>query len=1151
VSQVDLDSAKIEGKRRISHLVEDYMRLLADGKKESFNEERVKIAYILPLLEALNWNPRTDEVLPEQATLTGRADFGLRVGGRTKIFVELKSFTKSLDGYDTVKGKHRSYAEQAIQYAWSMKADWAVLTNFEEIRLYDSRVKKPADGLVWKKPLRFTEYKSRFDELWLISKRSVASGALDSYKAKVGRPPVDEAFLGDLMNCRQFLAEDVKINDPSLTSDQINESVQKILDRLIFIKNCEDRLIIPAESLWKRFKAWQETAIDPKIVTFMMDLKNLFRYFYQVYNGKLFEKHPCENLKVSNKVLEEIINTLYGDGLHLGYNFSVIPVDVLGQAYELYIGSIIKEKEGRAKAIEIVREASKRKAHGIYYTPEHIVNFIARNTLGILLKNCKKPEDVSKIKVLDPAAGSGSFLIKAFDVLKEWYSNYNKINRPSAPRETLDAHIVPVSDVENKILTENLFGVDLDPQAVDITILNLSLKSVMAKKKLPYMGDHIKCGNSLVSGDPVDLIKYFKKPEVERPYNWSQEFENVVNRGGFDVIIGNPPYITMENLPEYQEYCKTYYPEIYSGKNDIHYYFIAKGLKLLKENGFLGYITSRYFLEAAFAKKLRNFIRNNSGIKAIIDFGNVQVFEGVNVLTSMIILQKKTSKQARDNNIIKIVTAKEAKSSVANLMEDIEAHIEEETFRDEQIDIFTVKQSEFTEDSWKILPEKTKSILSKMESLSWKLADICEIEQSQKTGLNEAFCVSEVHAKEVGLERELLRKVIKNSDVLKYYIDWKHKYLICTTDETLIDHYPCIKRHLEKFKKQLESRSECRDGLYKWYRLQRPRRERLFSAPEKIVVPFLSTENRFALDEVGFYGTADTYVVVPTRKCTVDTRYILALLNSKLLEFFHKNTAKLKRGEYYEYLRKPLSSMPIRRIDFSKPLDKKLHDEIRALAQEITSLKRTCYETLHSFNRLLENLMNSQTRFSSFRKDYYALGSRYDISLLKTEKVIDDSVEGMVTEIQVKEEDDFLVLQARYITQNGQETFQEVARVHFLSNEMKKFFYYSMKSYLMKSYKRRRWGKGPVWETVLDALKIPRFVTNIELNKDRIRMLMSEFVRSSMIRDINLSDLETKSQQAERKINDKVFELYELTQEEITRVKSFIEQQKKFVSRTI
>lgn len=187
MSTADLDSLRAEAKRRVHVLVEDYMNIIAKGKKDAYNEERVKIAFVLPLLEALGWNPRTDEVLPEQATLTGRADFGLRVGGRTKIFVEMKSFIKNLDGHDMVKGRPRSYSEQAIQYAWGMKADWAALTNFEETRLYDSHVKKPEDGLVWKKSIKFTEYESRFDELWLISKHSVVSGARAQEQSVVTR----------------------------------------------------------------------------------------------------------------------------------------------------------------------------------------------------------------------------------------------------------------------------------------------------------------------------------------------------------------------------------------------------------------------------------------------------------------------------------------------------------------------------------------------------------------------------------------------------------------------------------------------------------------------------------------------------------------------------------------------------------------------------------------------------------------------------------------------------------------------------------------------------------------------------------------------------------------------------------------------------
>ena len=616
-----LNTVKAEAKRRIHNLVEDYMTVLAKGKKDAYNEERVKIAFIVPLLEVLGWNPRTDEVLPEQATLTGRADFGLRCGGRTKIFVEMKSFNKSLDGYDTVKGRPRSYTEQAIQYAWGMKADWAVLTNFEETRLYDSHVKKPEDGLVWKKHIRFTEYESRFDELWLISKESVISGALDAHRARGERPPVDEAFLIDLMNCRQLMAEDIKENNPGLTYDLINESVQKILDRLIFIKNCEDRLIIPAESLWKRFKAWQETAIDRNIVTFMMDLRNLFRYFDQVYNGKLFEKHPSEDLKISNHVFEEIIDTLYGDGQHLGYNFSVIPVDVLGQAYELYIGSITREKEGLAKAIEIVREPTRRKAQGIYYTPEYIVDHIVRNTLSKVLEKCRTPEDVSEIKVVDPACGSGSFLIKAFDLIKQWYDSYNEKNRPNISPNTLDAHFMPAPNVEERILTQNLYGVDLDPQAVEITILNLSLKAVRTKSKLPYIGDHVKCGNSLVDGSPEILERFFENPEEKKPFNWELEFPDVFKKGGFDVVVGNPPYVRIHALPKAERNFFEHTYESAQGQYDLYVLFIEKSLKLLKEGGNFGFIIPRFLLFNKQLQPIRNMILQHAKIDKITAVG--------------------------------------------------------------------------------------------------------------------------------------------------------------------------------------------------------------------------------------------------------------------------------------------------------------------------------------------------------------------------------------------------------------------------------------------------------------------------------------------------------------------------------------------------
>jgi len=1152
MSNDDLNELKASAKNRIKKLVEDFETVLAKGDKDSYKEERVKIAFVVPFLEALGWNPRTDSVLPEQATLTGRADFGLRVNGRTKVFVEMKSFAKSLDGHDTVKGRPRPYPEQAIQYAWGMKADWAVLTNFEETRLYDSHVKKPTEGLVWKKPIKFSEYVSRFDELWLLSKHSVSSGMLDAFKAKARRPSVDEAFLDDLANCRQLLARNIKERNTALTDEQLNESVQKILDRLIFIKNCEDRLIIPAESLWKRFKAWQETAIDADIVTFMMDLRNLFRYFYEVYNGKLFEKHACEDLRIGNNVLEQVINILYGDSQHLGYDFSVIPVDVLGQAYELYIGSIIKEKLGLASALEIVKEPKKRKEYGIYYTPEAVVGFIVRNTVGKLLQGCSKPEDVSAIKVLDPACGSGSFLIKNVDVINEWYKALSDKQPKNASRGTLDAHFQQ-NNVEKTILTDNLFGVDLDPQAVEITILNLSLKAVAPKKKLPYMGDHVRCGNSIVTSSSSNWQDYFAHPDMIRPFEWEKEFGGIIEGGGFDVVMGNPPYITMEKLPEYQNYCKTFYPEVYSGKNDFHYYFLTKGMQLLRDKGLLGFITSRYYIEAKYARKLRKYILENSCIKAIVDFGNFQVFDGVNVLTSIIILRKNASESERQSNIIKVVTVKASTTNITDLMSNIETHINEESFSDDQISCYTVNQSELSEESWELDDETTKNIKLQMNNDSFRLGDLCEIEQSQKSGLNEAFIVSKSYAEEKHLEEDLLRKVIKNSDVLKFYIDWKHKFLIYTTDKTEIDKYPNVKKHLERYKEKLESRAKEEQGLYAWYRLQRPRRQHLYDAPEKIIVPFLSTENRFALDDDRFYGTADTYAIVPKEDCPLSTKYIVALLNSKLLEFYHKTTAKLKRGEYYEYVAKSLSKLPIKRIDLTNPASRDRYNQLINLTKNIVTLKKKYYGTLHLFNRILRNVQTSKTEVPSFLEGYYSLGPMYSMNLSLSEKLVDDSVTGKITDISVEEENDFLVFSAKYVSTNEERKNEETKRlvkICFEAESLRQFFYYCIKVFLMKNYKKRNWGKGPLIETVLRAVKIPKFVTNTEMNKEKILSLMKEFNKASPS-SFSLSAVEFELSEMDEDVNSIVFNLYGLNEKQSNYVNSYIEQQRKLVSKTI
>lgn len=1029
MTQQDSDSTREEARKRVHNLVDQYREVLAKGRRDAYNEERVKIAFVLPFLEALGWNPKTDEVLPEQATLTGRADFGLRFGGRTRIFVEMKSFTKSLDGHDIVKGRPRSYSEQAIQYAWGMKADWAALTNFEETRLYDSHVRKPEEGLVWKKPIRFMDYESRFDELWLISKQSVVSGALDAYKAKTKRPPVDEVFLDDLMHCRELLAKDISNNNSNLTYDQINENVQKILDRLIFIKNCEDRLIIPAESLWKRYNAWEETAIDKGIIPFMMDLRNFFRYFDQVYDGKLFEKHKCEDLRINNEVFREIIDILYGDDQRPGYNFSVIPINVLGQAYELYIGSIIKEKEGLSKAVEIVRQPSKRKAYGIYYTPESVVEYIVRTTLGKVLAECKTPDEVSRIKVLDPACGSGSFLIKAFDVLKEWYENYNRMNQPAETKGTLDEHMVPISNFEERILTQNLYGVDLDPQAVEITILNLSLKAVKTREKLPYIADHIKCGNSLIDD---------KNIAGDKAFQWPEEFPEVMKDGGFDIIIGNPPYVRVQQMKYGDiDFFKSHYTVAHM-RIDISIMFFELASKLVKEYGKIGFISSSQFVTAEYGRNLRKLLLSKR-IERFVDFGSLPVFEEAITYPAIVVFSNNSPVTFYYYKITKLDDS---------IMGDLAIALEQGS---SYVVRSLIDPDALGEETWNFAPKEELKIIQKIRRArnSLMLGAFANPSTGLTTGLDNILLLNEKAVTENHLEKGILIKVLRGRNIDPWVIKGSFDYAIypykLKDGETVLLNpeelrkFPNAYDYLVKNKEGLLARKDSRRQVSEnkeWYELIRKGRLDIFKS-EKIVTPALTKHNSFALDEEGCAFLTGGAGVFAIKQEEFDNQYLLALLNSRLVEYFLHAISTKKQGGYYSYLNTFLAQIPV--IQLSGEQQKPFIEKTQFVCSKIVELRNGLNRF---YNRLMErfsgiviskklekywemdfsDLLSEIRRMSKTRlslketdewEDYFNASKSESIRLLKEISHVKDEMDSMIFRLyEITEEEQELITKA-------------------------------------------------------------------------------------------------------------------------------------------
>ncbi|HLE74792.1 MAG TPA: N-6 DNA methylase [Candidatus Bathyarchaeia archaeon] len=957
-----------QAKEKVQQLVERYNSIVREGRKSQYSEADVGSKFILPLLGALGWDTtKIEDVKEQRRTLTGVADYSLlNVGSASKIFLEIKKFDEDLDGFRRVGGKVKSFPQITIDYAWQSRADWAVLTNFEEVRLYYSRVKKPQDGLIFK--LRYNDYVATFAKLWLLSKESAVSGLLDTYEKRRLRRDIDEELLKDLVYSRKLLVSNVRKNHPQLPKDEVNEATQKILDRLMFIRSCEDRRIIPAESLWIQFSVWQKIAIDKTVRTFMMDLKNIFRDFDAVYNGKLFAPHLCEDLRVDNEVLEAILTSLYN------YNFDLIPVDVLGNAYELYIGTIVKEKEGtlREDELTLVEDPTVRKKHGIYYTPEYVVDYIVRNTLGKMLEKCKTVEDVSKIKVLDPACGSGSFLIKAFDAIKEWYDHYNKRNKLAATPNTLDAHFQAIPNVEEKILTENLYGVDVDPQAVEITILNLSLKAVKTKQRLPHMGDHIRCGNSLIDDETVAYSKAFK---------WKEEFKEILDNGGFDVVIGNPPYVRVQQL-KYEEidFFKAHY-NVAHERIDISLMFFELASKLIRSDGKIGFISSSQFTTAEYGRNLRKLLLSRR-MEKFVDFGSLPVFEDAITYSVIIIF---SNNMPAPFYYYKLTQLDSIRKNLISILEE----------GTQSIIKLKVHPETLGEEVWNFASQEEHEIISKIRKRenTALLGSFANPSTGITTGCDQILLLNDKKIAQNQLEKDGLIRTLRGRNIEPWIIKGPYDYVIYPykieeKDNALLSYeemkqkYPNMHDYLLKNKERLTKRRDSRKEVAEtkeWYGLIRKGKIELFKSP-KIVTPALTKHNSFALDEDGsafLTGGAGVFAIMQEK---VDPRYLLAILNSKLIEFFLHRISTKKQGGYYSYLHTFLAQIPIVMLEkeSQKPFIEKATDVISKIQKYYMKLNKF-------YNRLLERFTNIKITkklasfyemdFPAFTKEVYRAGN--------------------------------------------------------------------------------------------------------------------------------------------------------------------------------
>ena len=1238
--------------QRFTELCEEYI----SGKRQFVGkpEEETKQMLIEPFLASLGWpSTRSAEYYDREylGKVKGVAwkDIALMINDRPRIFIETKPcIEKNID---------KKYAKDLLKYLKDYNSDkpetewvsWGILTNFAEWFIYHwsepSADPKPFYSF---KLHELSERLSSLEET--LSPEGVRNNRLLNRFYETPGHKLDEAFLKDLKKWRKIIANAFYLENPDLTIEQISEISHIFLSRLIFLRRLEAIGVLKPRWVKSQFEAWKEGKTIPT-ATLSDYIRMLFNGFWRFYDTELFQEQECDKLDFNDLFFEELLKELepspqrvreivgiqepMDKGLY-GYNFMELSLDILGTVYERYLAHTLEFKDlNNGKKIISIDETPKlRQKEGAYFTPSHVVKLILNHTLaprlsailtsaidfvksGRMNEAKSKITEIEKIKILDPACGSGSFLIEAFKTISSAYLRYNEALSEAYKGKSLleqKAAEYEVNKIGEHILLENLYGVDLDTKAVELTKLNLWLHHIdlnrshyyysggAAKKKLlPPLDLNIQCGNSMVCHDETEIDAFSKeiaqikeirndlrklrfkislnadekqvrtlqkqdeelsnkmrviikkiedaltaslsaylgteesRRDFEKPFDWKSRFPEVFADNGFDVYVGNPPYINLYKFSgEFRDYLEKKDPEIFSNKNDILYHFYKLGISLLKQGGSLGYITSRYFLEAENADKLRGWLPRNSKIEVLIDWGNVELFQGINTRCVVMALRKSADSQINLRNIIGAAKIKNWRNEHSSLTTLIEEHIGGEFYQLPNIAVFPIPQSELTSEPWRLLFEEEKQLKTLLEKDAWQLGGkngLCEMGMGMQTGLDAAFRVTKSEVESKKIPKEFVRKLVRNGDIRRYALHDRDEYWIYTEDtdvDSLSDDHP-IKKHLLKYYDKLVKRYPCRITeeqpipKRKWFQYTVVNIKELFQLEEKLVVPYKAPSNRFAMDCEQRISSMDVYVltVKDEHRFTVSGWFILAVLNSSLMDYAYITFYGRRKKSEFDYYTGLLEKIPIK-----KP-SQEVHDSLSKLSKEMHELNQARIAALDEFSNMIAAEPHEEVRFEHFYDNAIAYNISNKEAFLK-ELPKGDGEEYEVYQIGCEEIDSKLVFDVDFRL-NGERERRKVLEITVDDKVIREFLLLSVKSFVEQNRNKKTLGKRNPLTVILKNVFLPRFKTNIKDNIAKIQHFIDEF-HSRHVISTSFSDVERRIVFYAGQIDKLVAALYGLSQ---------------------
>lgn len=893
--------------QEVNALVDQFETFQNRFLDQSYNEQALRDDFIKRFLWALGWDvehrlqkdPLEQEVKVERSVKVegaasvgaGRkkADYAFFIApyfhpGDERLFFEIKRPSATL-------ATDRNYF-QTVRYGWSVQNPVAVLTNFHELRVLDCRyepnIKTITQCEIKDYVFHFTEYRDeeRFAKLfYLVSRDAVSAGSLGILAALLpkrrgktvqrvlfpgGYETVGVKFLEDLDGWRLKLARTLKTENKWLDGETLTEITQRILDRLIFLRFLEDKLIETKESVGKfgdGGSVWN-------------DFVSASQRLNSIYNGIVFKEHELidkGNLVVDEHVFHSITEDI--SSINSPYDFNHIPIHILGSIYEGFLGKVIRTTASTAK---IEDKPEVRKAGGVFYTPEYVVRYIVDNTIGKLIGG-KSPTQIAKMRFADISSGSGSFLLGVYDCIlryhKRWYNAH-----PS--KASHDDYLVDDDGVfhvslkkKREILIRNIFGVDIDHQAVEVAQLSLYLKLLeeettstaknfqheLHQTLLPSLGNNIVSGNSLVGTD-ILANNLFPDDEERRlnPMNFGDRFPDVAKAGGFDAVVGNPPWgATLDN--QSLEYLRVHFSRVVARMVDSYIYFIDQAIRLLKPSGYLGFIVPGTMLNQVDATPVRQLLSKH-GPSHLINLGQ-KVFGPKVLNTSAIFI---SGNQGSKQIVVGELSAVPPEKKGAELFA-LRPTALQKWAKLVQAD---PHHTYFTSDIG------APVLLGKLRKQWQPLSDyiVGTIQRGVSPDIVAAHVVSDKLVNQWGIEKELLRPSISGSQLRRYSSWAPDQFVLYSTRETDIRAFPGAFAYLSQFKSQ-NTCPEVRDKKHPWWSLHRPRDETIFTSPKFIgLTTSKSIEIIYDADESLF--VTDSMYVIKTID-GIDPMAFIAVMHSR------------------------------------------------------------------------------------------------------------------------------------------------------------------------------------------------------------------------------------------------------------------------------